>query len=69
MFSCILEINHIKRIRMTLTVFHIPHIMIKFISLHIFRMPHSLKHAWLTCMSFDQDVRQDYKFDYISVLA
>ena len=32
-------------------------------------MPHGLKHAWMTCMSFDQGVRQDYKLDYISVPA
>jgi hypothetical protein len=48
---------------MTLSLYHIPHILIKFISLHLFHMPHSLKHACMTCMSFHQSIRQDYKLE------
>jgi hypothetical protein len=63
-FSCILEINHIINLfRMTLSVYHIPYILITFISLHIFHMPHSLTHACMTCMSFHQSIRQDYKLE------
>jgi hypothetical protein len=48
---------------MTLSLYHIPYILIKFISLHLFHMPHSLKLGCMTCMSFHQNIRQDYKLE------